>query len=154
MRGTSFGISFGGSNDYATAVTHLRIAAGTVPDLEVEALLLSERRVNPLGFVRTLGAWNSERKVPFLATMVVDENPAVRAQAAFSIIEHAHHYPDDSERAYAVIRSALMPETGSALLDGLAQGLAAHPTEELITLENGLRIHTSGVIQARFVEDD
>ena len=78
--------------------------------------------------------------------MVVDENPAVRAQAAFSIIEHAHHYPDDSERAYAVIRSALMPETGSALLDGLAQGLAAHPAEELITLENGLRTHTSGVI--------
>ena len=135
-------------------MTHLRIAAGTVPDLEVEALLLSERRADPLGFVRTLAAWNSERKLPFLATMVVDENPIVRAQAGFSLVEHAHHYPDDRDRTYAVIRSALMQEDGCALLDGLAQGLAGYPTKELADLEKLLRNHRSAAVRARFVNDD
>lgn len=155
LRGSSFGISIGGRpNEYAAAVALLRIAAGTVPDLEVEALLLSERRNNPVGFVGALGAWNSERKLPFLATMIVDDNPAVRGQAAFSIIEHAHHYPGDRDRAFAVISSALMQETGGALPDGLAQALAAYPAEELAALEEELRTHPSAVIRARFAQGD
>lgn len=154
LRGTSFGITFGGLNDYAAAVTHLRIAAGTIPDLEVEAMLLSERRENPVGFVRTLGAWNSERKLPFLATMVVDEDPTVRSQAGFSIIEHAYNYPDDRDRAFTVIRSALMQDNGCALPDGIAQGLAAYPAKELAVLESNLRNHPSAVIRRRFLEDE
>lgn len=155
LRGLSFGFNLGGrGNEYAAAVTHLRIAAGIVPDLQVEALLLSERRHNPVGFVRTLGAWNSERQLPFLATTVGDENPLVRAQAGFNIIQHANTFPADRERAFAVLRSALMQENGCALLDGVAQGLAAYPTEELADLEAALRSHPSAVIRARFVEDD
>jgi hypothetical protein len=150
LHGRSFGNPFGGPNEYASAVTHLRIAAGAVPDLEVEALLLSERRANPLGFVKTLAAWNSERKLPFLATMVVDENPTVRAQAGFSLIEHAHQYPADRDRAYAVVRSAVMQEDGCALLDGLA----GYPTEEIADLEELLRSHRSAALRARFVNDD
>ncbi|HEY3514759.1 DUF4365 domain-containing protein [Kribbella sp. NPDC051137] len=153
LNGRSFGISFG-ANEYAAVVTHLRIAAGTVPDLEVEAQLLSERRADPVGFSRTLSAWNSERKLPFLATMVVDENPTVRAQAGFSIVEHAHNYSDDRDRAFVIIRSALMQENGCALLDGLAQGLAAYPAKELAGVEDTLRSHKSAVIRGRFVEDD
>jgi len=151
LHGPSLGISIGGShNEYAAAVALLRIAAGTVPDLEVEALLLNERRNDPIGFVRALAAWNSERKLPFLATMIVDDNPAVRGQAAFSIVEHAHHYPSDRERAVAVMRSALMQETGGALPDGLAQALASYPAEEFALLEVELRSHPSAIIRARF----
>jgi hypothetical protein len=155
LHGSSFGIGFGGGpNNYAAAVALLRIASGTVPDLEVEALLLRERRRDAIGFVRALGAWNSERKLPFLATMVVDENPIVRGQAAFSIVEHAHHYPDDRERAYAVVSSALMQESGGALLDGLAQALTAYPAGELSALEEELRTHRSAVIRERFTDND
>ncbi|MFC6161468.1 DUF4365 domain-containing protein [Kribbella jiaozuonensis] len=151
LHGRSFGIALGRTNEFAAAVTQLRIATGTVPDLEVEAQLLSERRADPVGFARTLAAWNSERKLPFLATMVVDDNPAVRAQAGFSMIEYAHNYPDDRDRAFALIRSALMQEKGCALLDGLAQGLTAYPAKELATLEDTLRSHRSAVIRERFV---
>ncbi len=155
LRGPSFGIGFSSSrNEFAAAVTHLRIAAGTVPDLEVEALLLSQRRTNPVGFVRTLGTWNSERKLPFLATMIVDEDPSVRAQAAYSIIEHAHAFPADKDRAFAVVRSALMQDDGCALPDGIAQGLAAFPADDLAPLEIELRNHRSALIRARFVEDE
>ncbi|KRE44061.1 hypothetical protein ASG74_04370 [Knoellia sp. Soil729] len=155
LRGTSFGFTFGGGrNEFGAAVAHLRIAAGTIPDLEVESLLLAERRNNPVGFVRTLGAWNSERKLPFLATTVVDENPIVRAQAGFSIVEHAHRFPADRDRAFAIIRSALMQENGCALVDGIAQGLAAYPDEKLADLDAALRNHPSAVIRARFVKDD
>lgn len=155
LRGSSFGFSFSGrANEYTAAVTHLRIASGTVPDLEAEALLLSERRDSPLGFVRTLAGWNSERKLPFLATMVTDENPYVRAQAGFSILEHASQYPDDRDRAYAIVRSAVMQEEGNSLLDGLAQGLAAYPAKKLSDLETALRGHPSAVIRERFVNDD
>lgn len=154
LHGRSFGNPFGGPNEFAAVVTHLRIAAGTVPDLEVEALLLNERRGDPLGFVRTLAAWNSESKLPFLATMVLDENPAVRAQAGFSLVEHAHRYPDHRDRAYAVIRSALMQEDGCALPDGLAQGLSAYPAKELADLENLLRSHRSAVVRARFLNHE
>jgi hypothetical protein len=76
----------GARNEFHAAVTHLRIAAGAVSDLEVEALLLDERRSNPVGFVRTLDACNSDRKLPFLLTTVVDDNPMVRAQAGFNIV--------------------------------------------------------------------
>ncbi|WP_299301357.1 DUF4365 domain-containing protein [uncultured Brachybacterium sp.] len=148
--GRSFGDPFGGTNEYSAAVTHLRIAAGTIPDPKVEALLLNERRDSPLAFVRTLAAWNSDRKLPFLATMIVDENPSVRAQAGFSLIEHAHQYPNDCDRTYAVIRSALMQEDGCALFDGLAQGLAEHPTKDLADLEKLLRNHKSATVRARF----
>jgi ferritin len=154
LRGTWSGTLFGGANDYAAAVAHLRIAAGIVPDIEVEAILLSERRENPVGLVRTLGAWNSERKLPFLATMAVDENPTVRAQAVFSIIEHANTYPDDRGRAFSVVRSAQMQDHGCALPDGIAQGLAKYPAKELATLENSLRNHQSAIIRGRFVEDE
>lgn len=154
LHGRSFGNPFGGHNEYAAAVTHLRIAAGTVPDLEVEALLLSERRADPVGFVRTLAAWNSERKLPFLATMVVDEKPTVRSQAGFSLVEHAHHYPADRDRAHAVIRSALLQEDGCALHDGLAHGLAGFPSKALADLEMLLRNHRSAAVRNRFVNDD
>lgn len=155
LRGMSIGFGFGGGrNEFPAVVTHLRIAAGAVPDLEVEALLLSERRNNPVGFVRTLGAWNSDRKLPFLATMVVDENPAVRAQAGYSIIEHAHTFPADRDRGFAAIRSALRQENGCALPDGVAQGLAAFPDEQLGDIEAALRQHASAVIRRRFAEDD
>ncbi|MGZ1489500.1 DUF4365 domain-containing protein [Brevibacterium sediminis] len=154
LRGIATGNPFGGTNEYPAAVNQLRIAAGVLPDLEVEALLLSERRDNPLAFVRTLAAWNSERKLPFLATMVVDENPSVRAQAGYSLIEHAHQYPSDRDRTYAIVRSALMQEDGCALPDGLAQGLAKYPTQELTDLERMLQDHRSAVIRARFDEAD
>jgi hypothetical protein len=154
LRGSSFGVSLGGNpKEYAAAVALLRIASGAVPDPEVEALLLSERRRNPVGFVRALGAWNSESKLPFLATMVVDENPIVRGQAAFSIVEHAWRHPDERDRAFAVIRSALRQEHGCALPDGLAQALAAFPSRDLTALENELRAHRSAVVRARFTED-
>ena len=153
LNGRSFGSLFGDRNEFAAAVTHLRIAAGTVPDLEVEALLLRERRTDPVGFVRTLAAWNSERKLPFLATMVVDENPTVRSQAGFSLVEHAHHYPADRDRAHAVIRSALLQEDGCALHDGLAQGLAGYPSKALADLEKLLRNHRSATVRDRFVND-
>lgn len=150
LRGLYVGFGFGSSrNDFAAAVTHLRIAAGTVPDLEVEALLLSQRRAGPVGFVRTLGAWNSERKLPFLATMVVDEDPRVRLQAAFSIIEHAHTFPVDQDRAAAVVRSALMQDSGCAVSDGIAQGLAAFPTLNFAQIEISVRSHRSALIRAR-----
>lgn len=153
LRGSSLGIFLGGTrNEYAAAIALLRIATGTVPDLDVEALLLSERRSNPVGFVQALSAWNSKRKLPFLATMVVDENALVRGQAAFSLVEHAHHYPDDRDRAFAVIHSALMQETGAALLDGLAQAFAAYPAVEMAALDNELRTHRSAVIRARFAD--
>lgn len=152
LRGSSFGFTFGGRNMFSAAVTHLRIAAGTVPDLEVEALLLAERRTNPVGFARTLGAWNSDRKLPFLATTVVDDNPMVRAQAGFNIVEYAARDPADRDRAFAVLRSALMQERGCALADGIAQGLAAHPDNSLADLEEALRKHPSAVVRARFRE--
>lgn len=152
--GRSFGSLFGDRNEFAAAVTHLRIAAGTVPDREVEALLLRERRTDPIGFVRTLAAWNSERKLPFLATMVVDENPRVRSQAGFSLVEHAHNFADDRERAHAVIRSALLQEEGCALLDGFAQALAGYPSNALIDLEKLLRNHPSATVRKRFVDVD
>lgn len=154
LHGRNFGSPLGGPNEYAGAVTHLRIAAGTVPDLEVEALLLSKRRDNQLAFVRTLAAWNSERKLPFLMTMVVDENPAVRTQAGFSLIEHAHQFPADRDRAYAAIRSTLPREEGCALPDGVAQGLAKYPTKETEDLEMLLRDHHSAIVRARFARDD
>lgn len=154
LHGRSFGNPFGGPNEFAAAVTHLRVAAGTVSAIKVEALLLRERRGDPLGFVRTLAAWDSESKLPFLATMVVDENPAVRSQAGFTLVEHAHRYPDHRDRAYAVIRSALMQEDGCALPDGLAQGLSGYPAKALVDLEKRLRNHRSAVVRARFVNHD
>lgn len=155
LDGPSVGIRFGPSRDeFAAARTLLRIAAGTVPDLEVEALLLSERRTNPIGFVRNLGAWNSASKLPFLATMVIDENPHVRSQAAFSIIEHAHTFPEDHDRAFAIIRNAQMQESGCALGDGIAQGLAAYPDERFSDVEAALRSHPSAVIRGRFIDED
>lgn len=150
LSGTSINHPFAGHNEYPAAVTHLRIAAGTVPDLEVEAYLLQERRDNSLAFVHTLAAWNSERKFPFLATMVVDDNPSVRAQAGFSLVEYAHHYPSSRDRVYAVIATALMQDDGCALPDGLAQGLAEYSTNELSFLENSLRDHKSATVRARF----
>lgn len=153
LHGSSIGISFGGApNQYAAAVAQLQIAAGTVSAIEVEALLLRERKDNPIGFVQALRAWNSEGKLPFLATMVVDEIPAVRAQAAFSVIEHAHQYPLDRARAFAVLQSALMREAGCALPDGLAQGLAAHPLDEFAILKRRMRRHPSAIIRARFLQ--
>ncbi len=151
LRGMSIGFS-PGRNDFAAAVTHLRIAADTVPDLEVEALLLSQRRTNPVGFVQNLGAWNSPKKLPFLATMIVDENPRVRSHAAFNIIEHADTFPEDCDRALSIIRTAQMQESGYALADGIAKGLAAYPGERFSDVETALRSHPSAVIRGRFVE--
>lgn len=155
LKGTSVGISLGlNRNEFAAAALHLRIAAGTVPDLEVEALLLAQRRNNAVGFVRTLAAWNGAHKLPFLSTMLVDDNPSVRAQASYSLIEHADRFPADQERAFAVLRSALRQDHGCALPDGLAQGLAAFPANQLASLERELRRHPSAVVRSRFVEDD
>ncbi|WP_338749694.1 DUF4365 domain-containing protein [Janibacter alittae] len=151
LHGRSFGSPFGSPNEFPAAVQHLQIAAGIVPDLEVEALLLHQRRNDPVGFVKTLGAWNSERKLPFLAMMIVDDDPTVRAHAGFSVVQHATHYPGDRDRAFAVIRSALMQDKGCALADGLAKGLAAYPTNLLADLDKSLRGHRSAVVRKRFV---
>lgn len=150
LSGRSFTRFFGDRNEFAAATTHLRIAAGLVPDIEVEAMLLGERRADPVGFVRTLEAWNSEHKLAFLATMVVDESPAVRAQAGFSLLEHARQYASDQDRVYAIVQSALLQEDGCALVDGLAQSLSRNPAEKLIKLETMLRGHRSGLVRRRF----
>ncbi|MFE7406477.1 DUF4365 domain-containing protein [Isoptericola sp. NPDC057559] len=154
IHGTSFGVGFGSSrNEYAASVTQLRIAAGTVPDFEIEALLLAERRSDPVGFVRNLGAWNSARKLPLLATAIVDDNPRVREHAGYNIIKHARTFPDDRDRAFAIIRSAHALENGGALADGIAQGLSVFPDEGLADVEADLRSHPSAVIRGRFLHD-
>lgn len=153
LHGPSLASLFGKRNEYSAAVVQLRIAAGTVPDLEVEALLLSERKDDPVGFVRTLGAWDSDRKLPFLATTVVDDNPRVRAQAGFDFVKHAHQYPADCGRAFAILESALMQDRGCALADGIAQGLVAYPDTSLAHSEELLRNHPSAVVRARFQQE-
>ena len=153
LRGTNLGFSIG-RNEFVAAAIHLRIAAGTVPDLEVEALLLSQRRDDPLGFVNTLASWNGEHKLPFLSTMVVDDHPRVRGQAGFSLVEHAHRFPDDEARALAVLRSALRQDQGCCLADGAAQGIAAFPSENLEPLGAQLRRHPSALIRSRFGTDE
>lgn len=105
-------------------------------------------------FVTTLGAWNSEHKLPFLSTMVVDENPHVRSRAAYHLIEHADRYPADKERAYAVLKTALMQDHGCLLRDGATQGITAYPDKDLATLRADLRKHPSAVVRVRFIEDE
>jgi Domain of unknown function (DUF4365) len=155
IKGTSLGIAFGTRrNEFPAAVLHLRIAAGLIPALEVETLLVAQLRVDPIGFVTTLGAWNSEHKLPFLSTMVVDDNPHVRSRAAYHLIEHAHRYPADKERAFAVLQTALMQDHGCSLRDGAAQGITAYPDKDLATLRADLRKHPSAVVRERFIEDE
>lgn len=155
IKGTSFGIAFGTRrNEFPAAVLQLRIAAGVIPDIDVEAHLLAQLRNDPVGFITTLAAWNAQPKLPFLATMVVDENPQVRSQAAYSLIEHSHRYPADRERANAVLQTALMQDKGCSLRDAVAQGLVAYPDKRLASLEAELRNHPSAVIRSRFVEDE
>jgi len=133
------------SNEFAAAAVHLRIAAGTVPDIEVEALLLQLRRTDPLGFVNTLASWNGEHKLPFSATMAVDANPRVRGQAAFSLIEHAHRFPADGNRAMAVLRTALTLDQGCCMADGVAQGVSDFPSKAFERLTADLRKHPSAL---------
>lgn len=152
LKGTNLGFSFGANrNEFPVAVLHLRIAAGIVPHIEVEALLLAQLRADTIGFVTTLAAWNAENKLPFLSTMVVDENPVVRSRAAFHLIEHADRFQEDQDRAYAVLRSALMQDRGCAFPDGVARGLAAFPNRKLAELKHELRNHPSAVVRTRLV---
>lgn len=152
LRGSSIGGFLTGPNDFAAACVHLRIATGSVPDDAVETLLLSQRRSDPVGFARTLTAWTSARKLPFLSTMVVDDNPTIRAEAGYSLVEHISRFPDDGTRALAVIRSALLQEAGCALPDGIAQGLAQCPNSMLRDVEKALRRHPSGAVRTRFAD--
>ena len=154
LKGTSLGIRFGTRrNEFPAAVLQLRIAAGLIPDIEVEAHLLAQLHDDPIGFITTLAAWNAEHKLPFLSTMVVDGNPRVRSQAAYRLIEHAHRYPADQERAHAVLYAALMQDQGCSLRHAIAQGLVAYPDTKLASLEAQLRNHPSAVIRSRFVKD-
>lgn len=155
LKGTSLGISVGTRrNEFPAAVLHLRIAAGLIPDIDVEAHLLSQRRSDPIGFINTLATWNAQQKLPFLSTMVVDDNAHVRSQAAFSLIEHAHRYPADQQRAHAVLQTALMQDQGCSMRDFVAQGLVAYPDNKLASLEAQLRNHPSAVIRSRFAKDE
>lgn len=154
LKGASPGIAFGTKqNDFRAAVLHLQIATGFVADLEVEAKLLAQLRDDPVGFVKTLSAWNAEHKLPFLSTMVVAENPGVRAQAAYSLLEHAHRYPADRERAHSVLHTALIQDEGCSLRDAVAQGLVAYPDKALASLEAELRDHPSATVRSRFVDN-
>jgi len=152
LKGTNLGFSFE-ANEFAAAAVHLRIAAGTVPDIEVEALLLQLRRTDPLGFVATLASWNGEHKLPFSATMAVDANPRVRGQAAFSLIEHAHRFPADGNRAMAVLRTALTLDQGCCMADGVAQGVSDFPSNAFERLTADLRKHPSALVRSRLYED-
>ena len=154
ITGTNLGITLGPRrNDFAAAVLHLRLAAGLIPVLDVEAHLLAHLRTDPMGFVTTLTAWSAGNRLPFLATMVVNENPQVRAQAAYSLVEHADRFPADKERAHAVLQTALSQDEGCSLRDALALAIAEYPDEEFVALAAELRIHPSAVIRSRFVED-
>jgi hypothetical protein len=148
LRGTTLRISLG-HNEFLAAAIHLRIAAGTVPDAKVEALLLSQRRDDPIGLVKTLASWNSRSKFPILSMMVVDPHPRVRSQAAYSLIEHSHRFPDDEERALAVLESALLWDDGCCLPDGAAQGVAAFPSRSLDSLGGRLRQHPLALVRSR-----
>lgn len=152
LKGTNLGLSFN-RNEFDAAAVHLRIAAGTVPEVEAEALLLSLRHTDPLGFVKTLASWNGEHKLPFLATMAVDAHPQVRGQAAFSLIEHAHRYPVDEERAIAVLRTAVTLDQGCCMADGIAQAISALPSTAFEPLATDMRNHRSARIRYRLVED-
>jgi len=138
-------------NEFAAAAVHLRIAAGTVSDADVEATLLRLRRRDPLGFVTALAAWNGEHKLPFLSTMAVDAHPGVRAQAAFSLVEHAHRFPDDALRAMSVLRTALALDQGCSMADAVAQGVTAFPSEAFQSVAATLRCHPSAVVRSRFL---
>jgi len=144
LKGLHLGISFS-PNEFAAAAIHLRVAAGTVPDIQVEALLLQLRRTDSLGFVNTLASWNGEHKLPFLATMAVDAHSQVRGQAAFSLVEHAYRFPADEERAMAVLRTALTLDQGCCLADGVAQGVSKFPSKALERLTLDLRNHPSAL---------
>ncbi len=153
MTGSNIGLPFK-RNEFPAAVLHLQIAAGVLKNLEAEALLLNQRRANPLGFVNTLASWNGAHKLPFLSTMVVDPHPGVRGQAIFSLIEHAHRFPADKERAYAVLRSALMQDHGCTMVDAVAQGIVAYPSKALEPVTAQMRNHPSAVVRSRFVSDE
>lgn len=142
------------NNEFAAAAVHLRIAAGTVPDFEVEALLLRLRATDPIGFVGTVASWHGEHKLPFLATMVVDTHPRVRGQAAFSLIEHAHRFPADQERALAVLRTVRTLDQGCYMADNLARSFSAFPSKALEPLVADLQNHQSALVRSRFVDDE
>ncbi|MCW2799473.1 MAG: hypothetical protein JWQ70_945 [Aeromicrobium sp.] len=153
LTGTNLGFSLE-RNEFDAATAHLRIAAETLPDMEVEALLLRLRHTYPLGFVNTLASWNGEHKLPFLTTMVVDADPRVRGQAAFSIVEHAHRFPADDERAVAVLRTAMTLDDGCCMADGVAQAVSVFPSEALKLLAVDLLNHPSALVRSRFLEED
>jgi hypothetical protein len=138
-------------NEFDAAGVHLRVAAGTVSDAEVEATLLRLRRNDALGFVNILASWNGEHKLPFLATMAVDADPRVRAQAAFSLIEHAHRFPADDQRAVAVLRTALTLDQGCQMAAAVAQGVNAFPSKTLEPVAAAIRHHPSAVVRSRLM---
>ncbi|MGI8613661.1 MAG: DUF4365 domain-containing protein [Nocardioidaceae bacterium] len=151
LKGSNLGFSLG-RNEFDAAAVHLRIAAGTVSDTQVEATLLRLRATDPLGFVNTLASWNGEHKLPFLATMAVDVQPRVRSQAAFSLIEHAHRFPADEQRAASVLRTALGLDEGCSMADAVAQGLTAYPSETFNLVAAALHRHPSALIRSRFFD--
>lgn len=147
LNGSDHELGFG-HNDFRAATLHLRIAAGMIGDADVETTLLQLRRTNPLAFVNTLAVWNGEHKLPFLATMVVDSIPQVRAQAARSLIEHAHLFPADKQRAIAVLRTALTLDEGCSVASAVARGIAAIPSETFEPLPEEIRRHPSAIIRS------
>ena len=153
LKGSRLGFS-SGRKEFDAAAVHLRVAAGTVSDTEVEATLLRLRHTDPLGFVNTLASWNGEHKLPFLATMAVDADPRVRAQAAFSLIEHAHKFPPDQEEAKAVLRTALTLDPGCGLADAVAQGVIAFPSRTLEPIAAALHRHPSAIVRSRSRQHD
>lgn len=154
LHGTHLPFATGSAHEFSGAVDQLRIAAGIISDLDIETRLFNKQREDPLSFVQTLAAWKSKRRFPFLATSVIDENPNVRAHAAYNLIQHAHQYPDDLERTKAVIETAMLRNNGCALSNGIAQGLAEYPGSEFSELEESIRSHPSAVVRAHLLAKD
>jgi hypothetical protein len=154
LRAVSLPMLFGGPRDFEAAATHLRIAAGIVSDADVEATLLQLRYSDPRGFVNTLASWNGEQKFPFLASMIFDPSPHVRGQVVFSLLEHAHRFPADEQRAVAMLQTALSLDRGCCSARAAAQGINAFPSEALEPLAAALRQHPSSIVRSYLSQTD
>lgn len=150
LHGSTLGFGDGQSK-FESAVAKLNIAAGNVGDDDIQSFLLSLRRTDPVGFVTTLQAWNGEFKVAFLSTMALDPDAHVRSQAAYSLVEHAHQFPDQTAQAVNVVRTALALDGGCRMADAVAAGVTDYPSAAFDEIAEALATHPSALVRARFI---
>ncbi|NIK61295.1 DUF4365 domain-containing protein [Kribbella shirazensis] len=144
----------GESDRFNSAVTALRVAAGTLPEDEMWPVLLELRRTEPVGFVELLALRSSPHTHAFLASATVDPDPEVRAAAGYNLVRYASEHPEQHDTVLATLIAALEVNEGCRMALAIAVALVEYDLPAFGPIADVLATHPSAIVRRHLMQPE